>query len=86
MGKSLGSDIVSGKQTILSILAREKDPKKWSDFLKMYLSEKDNLDQIRNFLNETGVKKTAENLEEYFYKKSLLFLSGFFAIYCLLIP
>ncbi len=74
MGKSLGSDIVSGKQTILSILAREKNPKKWSDFLKIYLSEKDNLDQIRNFLNETGVKKTAENLAESFFQESLLCL------------
>ena len=32
MGKSLGSDIRSGKQTALTILAREKNPDQWSKF------------------------------------------------------
>ncbi len=32
MGKSLGSDIREGKQTALTILARDKDPKGWDRF------------------------------------------------------
>ena len=33
MGKSLGSDIFEGKQTIMVILARESYPDEWRDLL-----------------------------------------------------
>ncbi len=32
MGKSLGSDLTEGKQTALTILAREKFPEEWAEF------------------------------------------------------
>ena len=70
MGKSLGSDIVSGKQTILTILAREKDSKRWFKILNFYLNEEESLDRIRSFLKESGVKESAENIANTFFKQA----------------
>ena len=70
MGKSLGSDIVSGKQTILTILARDKDPKRWLKILNFYLNEEESLDRIRSFLKESGVKESAENIANTFFKQA----------------
>ena len=70
MGKSLGSDIVSGKQTILTILARDKDPKRWLKILNLYLNEEESLDRIRSFLKESGVKESAENIANTFFKQA----------------
>ena len=44
MGKSLGSDIFEGKQTIMVILARESYPDEWRDLLN--LSENNELIKI----------------------------------------
>tara|TARA_B100001996_G_scaffold328836_1_gene276234 strand:- start:340 stop:1299 length:960 start_codon:yes stop_codon:yes gene_type:complete len=74
MGKSLGSDIISGKQTILTILAREKYPKRWFEILNLYLTEEKSLNKIRTFLEESGVKDIAENIASIFFKDALLCL------------
>ncbi len=74
MGKSLGSDIISGKQTILTILARDKFPKKWFEILNLYLTEEKSLNKIRTFLEESGVKDIAENIAGTFFKDALLCL------------
>ena len=74
MGKSLGSDIISGKQTILTILARDKYPKRWFKILNLYLTEEKSLDKIRTFLKESGVKDVAENIASSFFKEAMLCL------------
>ena len=51
MGKSLGSDIFEGKQTIMVILARESYPDEWGDLLNF--SESNELvKNIYNFFKE----------------------------------
>jgi len=66
MGKSLGSDIVEGKQTVLTILAREKDPEKWTSFwnsiLKLDLPEL--IEKLRQYLDENGILNEAQILVE----------------------
>ncbi|MAV70693.1 MAG: hypothetical protein CMG04_08190 [Candidatus Marinimicrobia bacterium] len=74
MGKSLGSDIISGKQTILTILARDKYPKRWYEILNLFITEKKGLNKIRNFLKESGVKDIAENMASVFFKEAMLCL------------
>jgi geranylgeranyl pyrophosphate synthase len=64
MGKSLGSDIVSGKQTILAILARAADPdgwiKTWEKIQKLNLSK--SIDYLRNYFLELEVLDKASRL------------------------
>ncbi|MEE9190818.1 MAG: polyprenyl synthetase family protein [Candidatus Neomarinimicrobiota bacterium] len=64
MGKSLGSDIVSGKQTILSILARAADPdgwdKTWNKIQKLNLSG--SIDYLRSYLVDLDVLDEASQL------------------------
>ena len=57
MGKSLGSDIKAGKQTILTILAREKDAGNWGQFCaSVDTSDETNLClAYRNYFESTGV-------------------------------
>ena len=60
MGKSLGSDIAANKKTPLAILARNKDKMKWEKLVDDYDGK--NLDNIRKFLNETGVKNKVDKI------------------------
>lgn len=61
MGKSLGSDVMAGKQTVLTILAREQIPSEWSAFYKMARSMdmKATLRELRQFFNEHGIHEMA---------------------------
>ena len=58
MGKSLGSDLIAGKQTILTVLARENDAKGW----------KQKWDETIN----SDIKIALENLREYFVDNGIL--------------
>ena len=60
MGKSLGSDIASNKKTPLAILAKNEDKMRWEKLVDEYDGK--NLDNIRKFLNESGVKNKVDKI------------------------
>ncbi|MBU0529793.1 polyprenyl synthetase family protein [bacterium] len=64
MGKSLGSDLIAGKQTILTVLARQNDEIGW----KQIWDETKNRDiqvtieKLREYFDENGILKSAKNM------------------------
>jgi geranylgeranyl pyrophosphate synthase len=66
MGKSLGSDITSGKQTVLTILAREKDPASWDKFV----SSNSDIQGYKEYYESSEVKVEAKKLIDEFISKS----------------
>ena len=66
MGKSLGSDIYSGKQTAMTILARSMNEKKWEDFT----SRKTDLQSYRDFFLANRIDNEIKKLVEYYIDKS----------------
>ena len=73
MGKSLGSDIYEGKQTIMVILARESYPDEWRDILD---SPENNelIKNIYNFFEEKNIIQETRSISEAYFKTSLNFL------------
>ena len=62
MGKSLGSDITKGKQTILSILARKKDAKEW-DILNSNIKEiNSSIRKQKEYLISNGIIVEAQRM------------------------
>ena len=62
MGKSLGSDITRGKQTILSILARKKDAKEW-DILNSNIKEiNSSIRKQKEYLISNGIIVEAQRM------------------------
>ena len=73
MGKSLGSDIFEGKQTIMVILARESYPDEWRDLLN--LSENNELiKNIYNFFEAKNIIQETRSISDAYFKASLNFL------------
>ncbi len=72
MGKSLGSDISAGKQTILTILAREKDPKQWEHFSsKLYTRDEQSLrHEYRKYFMSSGLLDLAQSQAEQYVGKA----------------
>ncbi len=68
MGKSLGSDVAAGKQTILTLLARQA--KGWSKIEHSKDKLPDLLQKMRAFFLETGVKDQADKLSNDFIQKA----------------
>ncbi|MDP6339486.1 MAG: polyprenyl synthetase family protein [Candidatus Marinimicrobia bacterium] len=66
MGKSLGSDIRAGKQTALTILAREKDEKKWVDFTK----DNPSISAFQSFFESSGIKDECETVIQHYIEKA----------------
>ena len=66
MGKSLGSDISSGKQTVLSILARERDSVSWNRFIE----QKNEISAYKEYFEEHGIKMETEKLIKDYISKS----------------
>ena len=65
VGKSLGSDISEGKQTLMVIMARTRHNKEWT----VLLNKRDavRLENYRNFFNKTGIEaETRETARTYF--------------------
>ncbi len=64
MGKSLGSDIVSGKQTVLSILARMQDKDKWKTAWKQvdFKNIQESIEYLRNYFIQNDIYKEAQVL------------------------
>jgi len=66
MGKSLGSDIYSGKQTAMTILARGMNEKKWEDLT----SRKKDLQSYRDFFLANGIDYEIKKLVENYIDRS----------------
>jgi len=66
MGKSLGSDIHAGKQTALTILAREKNPEQWNDFFR----NNDSIGSYQKYFEQDGIKTEAESVTKHYIEKA----------------
>ncbi len=66
MGKSLGSDIHSGKQTAMTILARNMNEKEW---IRLN-SKKTDLQGYKNFFLENRIDHEIKKLVEYYINKT----------------
>lgn len=66
MGKSLGSDIHSGKQTAMTILARNKNEKEW---IRLN-SKKTDLQGYKNFFLENRIDHEIKKLVEYYINET----------------
>ena len=75
MGKSLGSDIAYNKKTPLAILAKNEDKMKWEKLVDEYDGK--NLDNIRKFLNESGVKNKVDKIAFDYFSNAYDSLSKF---------
>ena len=75
MGKSLGSDIASNKKTPLAILAKNEDKMRWEKLVDDYDGK--NLDNIRKFLIESGVKNKVDKIAFDYFSNAYDSLSKF---------
>ena len=75
MGKSLGSDIASNKKTPLAILAKNEDKMRWEKLVDEYDGK--NLDNIRKFLNSSGVKNKVDKIAFDYFSNAYDSLSKF---------
>ena len=75
MGKSLGSDIASNKKTPLAILAKNEDKMRWEKLVDEYDGK--NLDNIRKFLNDSGVKNKVDKIAFDYFSNAYDSLSKF---------
>jgi len=75
MGKSLGSDITSNKKTPLAILAKNEDKMRWEKLVDEYDGK--NLDNIRKFLDESGVKNKVNKIAFDYFSNAYNSLSKF---------
>ncbi|MBH30874.1 MAG: hypothetical protein CMG71_02650 [Candidatus Marinimicrobia bacterium] len=64
MGKSLGSDIISGKKTYLFCKAKELNPSDWGNLMKSLDGESlgETISEIRDYLDANGIVAEGENL------------------------
>tara|TARA_S200000501_G_C20858326_1_gene758619 strand:- start:443 stop:1402 length:960 start_codon:yes stop_codon:yes gene_type:complete len=73
MGKSLGSDIFEGKQTIMVILARESYPDEWRDLLN--ISDTNELiKNIYTFFEAKNIIQETRSISDSYFKASLNYL------------
>ena len=64
MGKSLGSDLIAGKQTILTVLARQNDALGWKQQWDGILNSDIQiaLEKLRTYFENNGILKSAKNM------------------------
>lgn len=64
MGKSLGSDLIAGKQTILTVLARQNDPvgwkQKWAEIMNNDLQVA--IKKFRIYFEDNGILEAAKDM------------------------
>lgn len=79
LGKPVGSDVIEGKQTLLVIKALEQGDKSHKEKIKRYLGKKDlskdELEEFRQIMKETGSLDYSQKLAEKFVGESLESLS-----------
>lgn len=73
MGKSLGSDIVSGKQTIMVIKARNKYPAEWNDLISKS-NQKELINNVSYFFEDKGILEETKELSKSYFKTSLNYI------------
>ncbi len=66
MGKSLGSDIAEGKQTMMVIKARNLFEKEWSEIIGDP-NRIDFMDKIRSFFTENGIENETKGLAQTYF-------------------
>ena len=66
MGKSLGSDIAEGKQTMMVIKARNLFGKEWGDIIGDQ-DRIDFMDKIRSFFTENGIENETKGLAQTYF-------------------
>ena len=66
MGKSLGSDIAEGKQTMMVIKARNLFGKEWGDIIGDP-DRIDFMDKIRSFFTENGIENETKGLAQTYF-------------------
>ena len=69
MGKSLGSDIFEGKQTLMAIKARNNYTSQWQQLIENKNSN-NFLDDIRQFFLSTGIKSETEKIAESYFNSA----------------
>ena len=65
IGKSLGSDISSNKNTAIAIVAKERNKVDWSNLTNQFDGK--DLYKIRKFLEENNVKTKVENIADNYF-------------------
>ena len=75
MGKSLGSDIAEGKQTIMAIKAREKFPDQWNKLIGNPY-EPESFTNICMFFKETGIIEETRSIASSYFNSSLEYLKN----------
>jgi len=72
MGKSLGSDLVAGKQTVLTVLARELFPAEWAGYWRkiQQLEIDEALSELRGYLEEKNILQRARELVDTYDKRA----------------
>ncbi len=77
MGKSLGSDIAAGKQTVLTIAARERNPGEWQVFCRenVKLNPVDTRKAYYDYYQLTGVLQHSRQLADEYIEKARQALS-----------
>ena len=65
IGKSLGSDISSNKNTAIAIVAKERNKVDWSNLTNQFDGK--DLYKIRKFLEENNVKTKVENIADSYF-------------------
>ena len=69
MGKSLGSDIEEGKQTMMVIKARNQFPNEWDEIISN--SKKDKIiNKIREFFIKTGIKAETKVMAQSYFQSA----------------
>ena len=75
MGKSLGSDIAEGKQTIMAIKARKKFPDQWNKLIENP-NKPDSFKNICMFFKETGIIEETRSIASFYFNSSLKYLKN----------
>ena len=75
MGKSLGSDIAEGKQTIMAIKARKKFPDQWNKLIENP-NKPESFKNICMFFKETGIIEETRSIASSYFNSSLEYLKN----------
>ena len=81
MGKSLGSDIAEGKQTMMVIKARNLFGKEWGEIIGDP-DRIDFMDKIRSFFTENGIENETKGLAQTYFDLARNFLEKIDGINC----
>ncbi len=79
MGKTLGSDISSGKQTALTLLAEKNDSEGWKQFRgkALALKEEERMVEFCNYFKSMGILDQAKGISKKYFDESFSSLEAF---------